>query len=274
MQAESGPLISVIMPAYNVSRYIADSIESVVRQTYPNWELLVINDGSTDNTGDVVKSFIDDRIRYFEKANGGVSSARNLGLDKMRGDLFCFLDADDQLPDYSLEARGSKMQAQPETDIMDGGVMIMDGKMYEVDNVYWPSHTGLIANLFIRVDEDFFFGPNLMIRNRNINCRFNEQMTHLEDLWFYTELAWKNKLKYDHISDVVYHYRRHGGSAMSSLRGIENGFHAYYKNVKDLPGVKPSELKYLRKRIRRIMFRSYLRKGNVFRAFTILKRYL
>ena len=266
-------MISVIMPAYNVSFYIADSIQSVVEQTHTNWELLIINDGSTDNTAEVVKKFSDPRIRYFEKENGGVSSARNVGLDEMRGDFFCFLDADDQLPDYSLAVRGSRMKEQPEIDIMDGGVMIMDGKMDEVNNVYWPSHIGLIANLFIRVDDNFFFGPNLMIRNKNISCRFNEGMTHLEDLWFYTELAWKGNLKYDHVSDVVYHYRRHDGSAMSSLNGIENGFHAYFKNVRELPGVTAAQLNYLKRRIRRILFRSFLRRANIFKALTILKKY-
>ncbi len=273
MNTDTTPLISVIMPAYNMSRYIADSIQSVVEQTYPNWELLIINDGSTDNTAKVVKSFSDTRIRYFEKQNGGVSSARNVGLDKMHGDLFCFLDADDQLPDYSLAARGSRMKEQPEIDIMDGGVMIMDGKMDEVNNVYWPSHTGLIANLFIRVDENFFFGPNLMLRNRNISCRFNERMTHLEDLWFYTELAWKGNLKYDHVSDVVYHYRRHESSASSNLKGIEKGFHEYFKNVSELPGITNAQLSYLKKRIRRILFRSYIKRGNIIKAIKILKKY-
>lgn len=273
MNSSTIPLISVIMPAYNVSLYIADSIQSVVEQTYSNWELLIINDGSTDNTAEVVKKFSDPRIRYFEKENGGVSSARNVGLDEMKGDFFCFLDADDQLPNYSLTVRGSRMKEQPEIDIMDGGVMIMDGKMDEVNNVYWPSHTGLIANLFIRVDDNFFFGPNLMIRNKNISCRFNEGMTHLEDLWFYTELAWKGNLKYDHISDVVYHYRRHDGSAMSNLKGIDNGFKEYYKNVSELPGVTISQLNYLKRRIRKILFRSFLKRGNILKAITILKKY-
>ncbi|MBK8309957.1 MAG: glycosyltransferase family 2 protein [Chitinophagaceae bacterium] len=90
MNSSTIPLISVIMPAYNVSFYIADSIQSVVDQTYSNWELLIINDGSTDNTAEVVQKFTDPRIRYFEKENGGVSSARNVGLDEMKGDFFAF----------------------------------------------------------------------------------------------------------------------------------------------------------------------------------------
>jgi len=273
VNANNSPLISVIMPAYNASRHIADSIRSVVSQTYNNWELLVINDGSTDDTGEVVKSFSDTRIRYFEKENGGVSAARNIGLDEMKGAFFCFLDADDELPDYSLAVRCASLLDNPEIDMMDGGVMILDEKMDETLNVYWPSHTGKIADYYIRVDDNFFFGPNMMIRNRDIGCRFSESMTHAEDLWFYTELAWKGDLKYGHVSDVVYHYRRQSGSAMSNLRGIENGYREYFNNVKKLTGITASQIKYLRKRIRRILFRSYLRNGNLVRAIIVLKRF-
>ncbi len=262
------------MPAYNASRFIAESIGSILYQSYTNWELLIINDGSTDNTGAIIKSFSDSRIRYFEKDNGGVSAARNVGLSNMRGDFFCFLDADDELPDYSLAVRCASLLDNPEIDMMDGGVMILDEKMDETLNVYWPSHTGKIADYYIRVDDNFFFGPNMMIRNRDVSCRFNESMTHAEDLWFYTELAWKGNLKYGHVSDVVYHYRKQPVSAMSNLKGIENGYNEYYKNVSQLPGITRSQLKYLKKRIRRILFRSYLKKGNFFRAITILKKYL
>lgn len=255
-------LISIIMPAYNAGQFIRDSINSVINQSYTNWELLVINDGSTDNTGEIIQSFTDSRIRYFEKKNGGVSAARNLGLAEMKGDYFCFLDADDELPDNSLKLRSLYLQQHPDTDLLDGWVLVMDHKMGDVQRVYGPFYKGRVARLFIRVDDKYFFGPNLMIRNRHQAYRFDERMTHVEDLWFYTELAWKGDLVYGHVDDVIYHYRRAPGSAMSNLEGVEKGYWAYYNNVKKLPGVTLQELSYLRKRITRIMFRSYLRKKN------------
>jgi glycosyltransferase involved in cell wall biosynthesis len=94
-------LVSVMMPAYNADKYIGLAIESVLAQTYGNWELLVVNDGSTDRTVEVVSRFTDSRIRLFNKPNGGESTARNMALDHARGELIAYLDADDiYLPDH------------------------------------------------------------------------------------------------------------------------------------------------------------------------------
>jgi glycosyltransferase involved in cell wall biosynthesis len=257
------------MPAFNASRFIKDSINSVINQTYSNWELLIINDGSTDNTGNIIKSFTDPRIRYFEKENGGVSAARNLGLSNMNGDFFCLLDADDELPENSLELRSNYLEEHPEIDLLDGWVMVMDQQMGDVERVYGPFYNGKVARFFIRVDDKYFFGPNLMIRKKNQPYRFNEKMTHVEDLWFYTELAWKGNLHYGHVNDVIYHYRRTPGSAMSNLKGLEKGYWVYYNNVKGLPGVTKQELYYLRRRIKKIIFRSYLKKRKFSRAIKV-----
>lgn len=266
------PLVSVIMPAYNASRFIKDSINSVINQTYSNWELLIINDGSTDNTGNIIKSFTDHRIRFFEKENGGVSTARNMGLSNMKGDFFCLLDADDELPENSLELRTNYLEEHPEIDLLDGWVLVMDQQMGDVQRVYGPFYNGKVARFFIRVDDKYFFGPNLMIRNKDQTYRFNEQMTHVEDLWFYTELAWQSNLNYGHVDDVIYHYRRTPGSAMSNLSALEKGYWNYYFNVSKLQGVTKDELRYLKRKIKRIMFRSYLKHKKIINAAKVLMK--
>lgn len=90
-------LVSVVMPAYNASRFIAESIQSVQNQTYTNWELIIVDDGSTDNTYEIAANFAaaDKRIKIKQQKNSGVSSARNLALDCARGGYIAFLDADD-----------------------------------------------------------------------------------------------------------------------------------------------------------------------------------
>ena len=89
-------LVSIIMPAFNSARYICESIDSVLAQTYAEWELWVVDDGSTDNTAEVVKKFKDRRIHYVKQAtNKGVAAARNLGIEKSRGRFLAFLDSDD-----------------------------------------------------------------------------------------------------------------------------------------------------------------------------------
>lgn len=86
---------SIITPLYNKEQYIADTIDSVLAQTYTDFELIVINDSSTDNSVEIVKSYKDKRIRLYSKPNGGVSAARNFGIKKAKGEVVCFLDADD-----------------------------------------------------------------------------------------------------------------------------------------------------------------------------------
>lgn len=89
-------MISVIIPLYNKQSVIARTVESVINQTYTDWELLIIDDGSTDDSAEIVQKYCDDnKIKYIWKPNGGVSSARNLGIKMAHGEWVCYLDADD-----------------------------------------------------------------------------------------------------------------------------------------------------------------------------------
>lgn len=100
------PTISVIVPIYNTERYLHRCIDSILAQTYTNFELLLIDDGSTDSSGAICDEYAqkESRVRVFHKENGGVSSARNLGLDKASGEWIAFVDSDDWLRDRYLEA--------------------------------------------------------------------------------------------------------------------------------------------------------------------------
>ena len=90
-------MISVIVPVYNTEKYLDRCIQSILAQTYTDFELLLIDDGSTDLSGEICDKYAeqDSRVKVFHKENGGVSSARNLGLDKANGDWVTFVDADD-----------------------------------------------------------------------------------------------------------------------------------------------------------------------------------
>lgn len=91
------PLISIVVPVYNAAAYLNETIQSVIAQTYTNWELLLVDDGSTDHSATICKDFAqkDERIFYFHKPNGGQASARNLGIQKSKGTWISFLDSDD-----------------------------------------------------------------------------------------------------------------------------------------------------------------------------------
>lgn len=89
------PLISVIVPIYNVEKYLNRCIDSILNQTYKNLEIILVDDGSTDNSINIIKSYNDDRIKIYSKKNGGLSDARNYGLDKANGNYVSFIDSDD-----------------------------------------------------------------------------------------------------------------------------------------------------------------------------------
>jgi len=107
------PKVSVIIPTYNRSKLLKQTIDSVLNQTLGDFEILVIDDGSTDNTEQVAKAFDDSRIKYFYKQNGGVSSARNWGLRKAKGRYICFLDSDDLWPKDFLQVMLEKLNQNP-----------------------------------------------------------------------------------------------------------------------------------------------------------------
>ena len=99
------PKISIIVPVYKVEQYLPKCIDSILSQTYPNWELLLIDDGSPDNSGKICDEYAqkDERIRVFHKENGGVSGARNWGLEYSTGEWITFVDSDDCLYAQTLE---------------------------------------------------------------------------------------------------------------------------------------------------------------------------
>ena len=110
-------LVSVMMPAYNAGRFIAEAIESVQAQSYPDWELLVVNDGSTDETAVIAQRYTHDpRVRLLHKENGGEASARNVALENSRGEFIAYLDSDDGWLPHHLEVTIQHLAAHPEHD--------------------------------------------------------------------------------------------------------------------------------------------------------------
>lgn len=114
------PLISIIIPVFNAEKYINDCIKSILCQTFGDWELVIVNDGSTDNSGKICDGFStnDDRVQTFHTINSGVTAARTFGIKHAKGEFLCFVDADDFLPPNALECL---YQVANECDIAVGG---------------------------------------------------------------------------------------------------------------------------------------------------------
>ena len=270
----STAVVSVIMAAFNVESYLYQSIESLIKQSHHDWELIIVNDGSSDKTSDIAKRFNDSRIRYCEQDNQGVSSARNLGLGLMTGDYFCFLDADDAMPQDSIKTRLDVFQQYPDISFVDGVVVYMNEDMKPTGKQYVPSFKGDPYNELLQLNRTCYFGNTWMIkRERDVYYRFNQQMSHAEDLFFYLTIS-KNR-KYSYTERPVLYYRERKNSAMKDLAGLEQGYFYLLRIVKEELQLDPVTFKALKKRIIRIMFLSHLFDGrDPYSAARSLFRYL
>ena len=122
------PLISVIIPCYNYDRFLPDAVDSVLAQSYANWECIIVDDGSTDASKETALKLAagDQRIRYSYKTNGGLSSARNHGIELAKGEYLCFLDADDLLDKDKLCGQLQAFLQHPTTDVVYGKAMFFE----------------------------------------------------------------------------------------------------------------------------------------------------
>ena len=112
------PLISVIIPVYNCEKYVAEAIESILAQTYPALEVIVVDDGSTDGTGEIVKSF--PQVKYLFQDNAGTAAARNRGIRAAKGEYIAFLDADDLWLPEKLAQQISAYNVDPDLELVTG----------------------------------------------------------------------------------------------------------------------------------------------------------
>ncbi len=265
-------LISIIIPFFNAEEYLQEAIDSVIDQSYPNWELFLINDGSEDNSGKIAKSYQDRRITYFESKNQGVSAARNIGLRAMKGDLFCFLDADDTLPVNSLYARLDLFRKNNKLRFVDGKVLMMDSSLNIAKGSWTPSLKGSPLTDLVTLSGKSFCGPSWMIKNNtNSNTLMRENLTHGEDLIFYIELA-KEGGYYDFTKHTVLNHRIHPKSAMKNLDGLINGYHQLYQIFRDELNLDKELLYKYRLRANRIIFLSNLRRLKLISAVRSLIR--
>ena len=114
------PLISIITPTFNHEKFIAQCIESVLKQTYKHWEMIIIDDGSIDNTADIARSY--QNLRYMYQTNQGLGAARNAGIVAAQGEFIAFLDADDLWTKNKNELQMTAFHANPHADIVTGYV--------------------------------------------------------------------------------------------------------------------------------------------------------
>ena len=259
-------MVSIIMPAYNSEEYIHTAISSVISQTYENWELIIINDGSTDNTQKRIDHFEDKRIKSVSQPNNGVSAARNTGLSLMKGKYFCLLDSDDRMPPNSLESRVKIFSDNPSVEFVDGSVEFFDKEFRNRLKKWMPVYRGNPLGELLLLSGKVFFGSTWMIKRiKNKKYSFNQNLRHSEDLLFYINLVSEDSI-YDYTEDVILHYRTGHMSAMKSIQGLESGYYRVYKELLDSEKYDSALVKLFKKKARSIVFKSYLGNKSLYKA--------
>ena len=204
------PAISVIIPVYNTEKYLHRCIDSVLAQTYQDLELLLIDDGSKDSSGAICDEYAaqDARVKVFHKENGGVSSARNLGLDNAQGEWVTFVDSDDYIEENFLKSFDGNMDA----DLVVGGMIekrFQDNLLRNIPSRYiHPLKNALDGNLTKVVFQSAW---GKLFRGSLIkNLRFDESMIIGEDHYFMLRYVYIAKslrvLKIENAGECFSHY--------------------------------------------------------------------
>lgn len=267
------PLVSIIMPTYNAEPFIGEAIASVLAQDHGNWELLIVNDASTDGTADIIGTFSDPRIRVFHQpVNSGIGSARNVALEHVRGEFLCTFDSDDVMPQGSLSTRVAVLEHEPGVDIVDGRVIVLDRGLENVLRTFIPTFEGDSSDDLLSLSGKCFFGPSWMLRWRaDEHLRFNTEVTHAEDLIFY--ICFAKGRRYKAVDVPVLHYRVTGHSAMSRFDGLERSYRYIEHWLRSRPDLADEhQVERFRRRWKSIMFRTWLKAGKPVSAVQVLFR--
>jgi len=240
------PQISVIIPAYNAERTIRETIESVQRQTFLDFELIVINDGSKDRTVELVQSIQDERLKIFSYENGGLPVARNRGISRATGEFIAFLDADDLWTPDKLELQLTALKQHPEAGVAYSWTCFMDVNEQGEAVSFLPSpQYSFEGNVYekLLVSDFIHSGSNTLIRRQAIASagEFDPTLKSCEDWDYWLRLATRW-----HFVVVLKHqifYRRTPGAMSSKVEVMkEAALIAMEKAYK----AAPPELQYLK----------------------------
>jgi len=184
-------LVSIIVPTYNRSHLITDTIKSVIDQSYTNWELIIVDDGSTDDTGKKVEEFKDKRIQFHFTVHSGVlGKVRNIGINYARGNYVAFLDSDDLWLPNKLERQMSFLVKNPEASFIFG-----DGEQFGSHAVSTPEMENLfVGNVYVSqlIEERFVISPTTFLFKREVlktTGLLNEQLSGSDNDFFF-RMAW------------------------------------------------------------------------------------
>ena len=216
-ESAAEPLVSVVMPAYHHAPYVEEAIRSVWAQTYENIELIVVDDGSTDKTPNIVARLAESApipMEIARKENGGIASALNVGIDRSRGELVALLASDDRMLDRRIERQVREMRQRPRVGILHTSAYRVDENgefLFSMTGSYVPARGDCLREFML--GRAGVVSPTIMLRRSVIDHvgRFDEDLP-IED-WPYFLRAASRGVQFGYIDEELTCWRRTSGSA-------------------------------------------------------------
>jgi glycosyltransferase involved in cell wall biosynthesis len=219
-------LVTIIIPTYNYGRFLGQTLESVLAQTYQNWECIVVDDGSTDNTREVVEPYVrrDPRIRYIYQSNQRAGTARNNGIRNGRGAYLQFLDADDLIEAQKIERQVEYLERHPEVDIIYGSVRSFHtdqpitnlSETFGEESLWMPRLSGSGKEILMELIRLplLIHAPLVRKGSGGSIIWFDEKLKACEDWLFWVNCALRGRrFHYEKIKGTLSFYRTHETSA-------------------------------------------------------------
>jgi glycosyltransferase involved in cell wall biosynthesis len=213
--------VSVIIPAYNHAPYLRAAIDSALAQTYAPHEVIVVDDGSTDETPQILASY-GDRIRAIRQPNGGVASARNAGIAAASGDYLAFLDSDDLWEPRKLELQMARFDADPSLGLIHCGAEAFDNEGRTLQ-VWLDGMEGWVANAMLCLEGHVITCNTIVIPKRVAEeiGPFDGRLTPSEDWDFCYRVAVRYPVGY--VPEILLRYRQHGAGIHLNIERMEHG---------------------------------------------------
>lgn len=204
-------LISVIIPCYNQANFLEDAIRSVQKQTHQNYEIIVVNDGSTDNTSQVAAAF--PAVRLIEQENKGLAAARNVGLSESKGEYLVFLDADDRLLPDALETGLNALRDHPQSVFATGFCKFISSDGEPRRFLFHPTIADETDKYIALLRRNFIWSPSTVMYRRSVFTQvggFNSDLSPAADYELYLRIA--RKFPIYQYEKFVAEYRKHESS--------------------------------------------------------------
>lgn len=223
------PKVSIIIPVYNVEKYLNQCLDSILAQTFKDFEIILVDDGSTDGSDKICDDYANDYsfIKVYHKKNGGLSSARNYGLERANGEWIVFIDSDDLWVNQRVLTTLVEYASQLNLDILRFEYQAVDEMLLPIEHHKYDKtniQNRVLTNYELvkyGVAGEWFAVLYLIRKSVIVDFRFDETIRFQEDIDFYCRLFAQLDLKCGYIDEKMYLYRKHGSTITTSPR-IEN----------------------------------------------------